>query len=117
ELSRRLGAAGSAVRATAAHPGWTATDLQRTAGAVRFLNPIFAMKPEGGAMPTIRAAVDPPAQSGTYWGPAGLFEMNGPPARARLSRSARDAAVAARLWTTSETLTGIHYGLPAGAAA
>lgn len=117
ELQRRLRAAGAAVLVTAAHPGWTATDLQRTAGAARFFNPYFAMKPADGALPTLRAATDPAASAGEYFGPSRLFEMNGPPARARLSRSARDAAVAARLWTTSETLTGIHYGLPAGAAA
>ena len=64
-----------------------------------------------------RAATDPAASAGEYFGPNRFFEMNGPPERARLSRNARDESVAARLWTTSETLTGIHYGLPAGAAA
>ena len=116
ELQRRLRAAGAAVLATAAHPGWTATDLQRTAGAARFFNPYFAMKPADGALPTLRAATDPAASAGEYFGPSRFFEMNGPPERARLSRNARDESVAARLWTTSETLTGIRYGLPAGAA-
>src|SRR5207249_1956062 len=32
ELQRRLAAAGSDVRATAAHPGWTATDITRASG-------------------------------------------------------------------------------------
>ncbi|MEM8933222.1 MAG: oxidoreductase, partial [Acidobacteriota bacterium] len=33
ELQRRLRDAGSTVQVTAAHPGWTATNLQRTSGA------------------------------------------------------------------------------------
>ncbi|HRI51630.1 MAG TPA: oxidoreductase, partial [Pseudomonadota bacterium] len=74
ELQRRLRAAGAAVLVTAAHPGWTATDLQRTAGAARFFNPYFAMKPADGALPTLRAATDPAASAGEYFGPSRLFE-------------------------------------------
>jgi NAD(P)-dependent dehydrogenase (short-subunit alcohol dehydrogenase family) len=115
ELQRRLAAAGSGVLSTAAHPGWTATDLQRTAGVVRLLNPLFAMKPEGGALPTLRAATDPAAPGGSYWGPSRFFEMNGPPKPARINARARDAAVAARLWDTSEALTGVVFPLAAPA--
>lgn len=107
ELSRRLAAAGSKVLVTAAHPGYTATDLQRTAGSIRLLNPIFAMKPADGALPTLRAAVDPSAPSGSYWGPSRFFEMNGPPALARVSRRAKDEAAAAKLFEVSEALTGV----------
>ena len=39
ELQRRLAARGSKVLVTAAHPGWTATDLQRTAPARALLQP------------------------------------------------------------------------------
>ncbi len=116
ELQRRLAASGSPVRATAAHPGWTATDLQRTTAWVRLLNPLFAMKPAGGAMPTLRAATDPAAQGGTYWGPKGLFEVSGPPVPARIPKPAQDEAVAARLWQISETLTGVAFPLAAPTA-
>jgi NAD(P)-dependent dehydrogenase (short-subunit alcohol dehydrogenase family) len=116
ELQRRLTTAGSDVRATAAHPGSTATDLQRTAGAARFLNPLFAMKPVDGALPTLRAATDSAAGGGSYWGPSRVFEMSGPPAAARVSDRAKDEAVAARLWEISQKLTGVSYPLcaPAG---
>ena len=116
ELQRRLAASGSPVRATAAHPGWTATDLQRTTAWVRLLNPLFAMKPAGGAMPTLRAATDPAALGGTYWGPKGLFEVSGPPVPARIPKPAQDEAVAARLWQISETLTGVAFPLAAPTA-
>ena len=115
ELARRLAAAGSDGRATSAHPGWTATDLQRNAGAARFFNPLIAMKPEGGALTTLRAATDPAAESGSYWGPSGWFELTGSPAPARISKAAKDEAAAARLWEISETLTGFSFSfsLPA----
>jgi NAD(P)-dependent dehydrogenase (short-subunit alcohol dehydrogenase family) len=116
ELSRRLAAAGSTVRATGAHPGWTATDLQRTAGAARFFNPFFAMKPADGALPTLRAATDPGAESGSYWGPAHFFELSGPPVPAKVPARARDEAVAAQLWEASEKLTGVSFALGAPAA-
>jgi NAD(P)-dependent dehydrogenase (short-subunit alcohol dehydrogenase family) len=113
ELQRRLRAAGAETLVTAAHPGWTATDLQRTAPLARFFGPLLAMKPPEGALPTLRAATDPEAAGGDYFGPGRLFEMNGPPAKARINKRARDAEVAARLWETSEALTGLRYGLPA----
>jgi NAD(P)-dependent dehydrogenase (short-subunit alcohol dehydrogenase family) len=109
ELRRRLVRAGSALRVTAAHPGWTATDLQRTSGVVRLLNPLFAMKPHDGALPTLRAATDPSAESGSYWGPSRFGEMNGPPDRARLSERAKDETVAKRLWDESEKLARVAF--------
>jgi NAD(P)-dependent dehydrogenase (short-subunit alcohol dehydrogenase family) len=113
ELRTRLEQAGADTRVTAAHPGWTATDLQRTSGVARVFNPIFAMTPPHGALPTLRAATDPSAEAGSYWGPAGLFEMTGPPVPARINTKAKDAAVAARLWSVSEELTGVRYDVGA----
>lgn len=112
ELGRRLSASGSRVLVTAAHPGWTATDLQRTAPMARLGNALFAMKPIGGALPTLRAAVDPGASSGSYYGPTGFYEMSGPPGLARINARARDQQVASALWTESEALTGVRYQMP-----
>ena len=109
ELQRRLTAAGSSIQVTAAHPGYTATDLQRTMGAARLLNPLFAMKPADGALPTLRAATDPAASGGTYWGPARFFELNGPPVSARISKRATDDKVASQLFDLSEKLTGVSF--------
>ncbi len=118
ELQRRLAAAGSSVRVTAAHPGWTATDLQRTSGMARFFNPLFAMKPADGALPTMRAATDPNAEPGSYWGPAHFFGMSGPPVPAKANRRAHDDAAAARLFDVCEKLSGTSFaGLGAGKAA
>lgn len=113
ELGRRLERAGSHVLVTGAHPGWTATDLQRTAGVARFLNPLFAMKPPRGALPTLRAAVDPTATQGSYFGPSGMSELRGPPVLARLPKLARSEADAQRLWSLSESSTGVIFAAQA----
>jgi NAD(P)-dependent dehydrogenase (short-subunit alcohol dehydrogenase family) len=106
ELSRRLAVAGSGVLVTAAHPGYTATDLQRNSG-FRSLNPFLAMKPADGALPTLRAAVDPSAAPGSYFGPSGLLEMRGSPGPARICRRGLNEADAARLFDVSERLTSV----------
>ncbi len=106
ELQKRLGEGGPVV--TAAHPGFTATELQRSSRYVSLFN-FIAMTPQAGAMPTIRAATDPEARPGSYWGPAGLTEMNGPPVEVGRSGAAQDDATAAGLWALSEKLTGVSY--------
>ena len=113
ELQRRLAAAGSTLRVTASHPGWTSTELTRTAGFFSFLGPLLGMNPRDGALTTLRAATDPAAEGGSYWGPSGLTGMSGSPGRVVPSRAARDVAVAARLFDESERLTGVSFGLPA----
>lgn len=113
ELARRLEAAGSKVRVTAAHPGYTATDLQRNSVITnKILNPLLAMKPADGALPTLRAAVDPLAENGSYWGPSNFFELNGPPATAKISKLAKDETAASRLFDVSEELTGVRFWGP-----
>jgi NAD(P)-dependent dehydrogenase (short-subunit alcohol dehydrogenase family) len=109
ELARRAGTQQSHVVVSAAHPGWTATELQRNSSFIQRLNPLFAMTPAEGALPTLRAAVDPRVGNGSYWGPSRLFEVFGPPRPARIPRRARDAAVAQRLWEVSERLTGLTF--------
>ena len=71
ELAKRLSDSENNVRVTAAHPGWTATDLQRHSSLFEFMNGLFAMKIEQGTLPTLRAALDENAQSGDYYGPDG----------------------------------------------
>ncbi|MFF0719362.1 oxidoreductase [Micromonospora sp. NPDC003816] len=111
ELDRRLSGAGAPVRVTAAHPGWTYTGegqgRDRFVDVVNTIGRYVAMKLDDGVLPTLRAATDPGAESGSYWGPAHRMENSGPPVRAGRSARARDVAVAARLWTESERLTGV----------
>jgi NAD(P)-dependent dehydrogenase (short-subunit alcohol dehydrogenase family) len=121
ELQRRLTAAGSPVIATAAHPGYSATHLQSHSesfrdGLMQIANRVFAQSAAMGALPTLYAATaDVPP--GSYAGPSRRFESQGPPRLVRTAAEARDEAVAARLWTRSEELTGVSFGLPAPASA
>jgi NAD(P)-dependent dehydrogenase (short-subunit alcohol dehydrogenase family) len=109
ELQRRLDAKKSKVLATAAHPGWTGTDLQRHSGFIRFFNFFFAQTPPMGALPTLRAATDPEAESGDYFGPKGFYEMRGYPVRVNTTPAARNEVDARRLWEVSEKMTGVSF--------
>ena len=50
ELQRKAQAAGVPLIAVAAHPGYTATELQRHTGIFSFLNHILAQSPPRGAL-------------------------------------------------------------------
>jgi NAD(P)-dependent dehydrogenase (short-subunit alcohol dehydrogenase family) len=122
ELQRRLTAAGSAVLATAAHPGYAATNLQfhsqrRLMDLVSVVgNRLLAQDENGGALPTLYAAVaDIPGDS--FAGPGGFMEQRGAPKLVGRSAAAKDSGVARRLWDVSEQLTGVSFPLGAGAAA
>jgi hypothetical protein len=94
---------------TAAHPGWTRTELQRHAGGLKFLNYFFSQGPEMGALPTLRAAIDPEAKSGDYFGPAGFMEMQGYPVKVNSNGRSHDKESAQQLWELSEKMTEVSY--------
>jgi len=94
---------------TASHPGWTETELQRHTGSARFLNKFFAQDVQTGTLPTLRAAVDPEAKSGDYYGPYRFFEMWGNPIKVKSNKRSHDSDAARRLWELSEQMTGVQY--------
>jgi len=109
ELQRRLADTKSNVKVTAAHPGWTATDLQRHSKLFVFMNGFFAMKIWQGALPTLRAAIDETAQSGDYFGPDGWQEWRGYPQKVESNKLSHEKNIAKKLWEISEKLTGIKF--------
>jgi NAD(P)-dependent dehydrogenase (short-subunit alcohol dehydrogenase family) len=116
ELQRRLSAAGSKVLATAAHPGYAATNLQFHSGHRAFDllssvgNRLLAQDENGGALPTLYAALeDIPGDS--YAGPGGFMEQRGAAKLVGRSAAAKDAGVASRLWDVSEELTATRFAL------
>ncbi len=115
ELQRRLIVAGSAVRATAAHPGYAATNLQShhasklMAGLMQVANKVVATSAAQGAQPTLSALLDD-LPGNTYIGPTGAL-MRGAPGPNGRSPAAQDAAAAARLWEVSEERTGVTWPL------
>ncbi len=117
ELNRRL--AGRNIIALAAHPGFAATEI--TAG-----NP--AMQPKNAIgrwinskieplIPTaadaarsiLHAALAEGVRGGDYYGPGGLLEIAGFPARAKLNPKTKDTENAKRLWSISQEMTGVSY--------
>ena len=123
ELDRRLRSAGSSIKSIAAHPGYASTNLQTAAPpaldrlVMTFTNLIVAQSADMGALPSLYAATYPDLAGGSYVGPDGIGEFRGDPHLVSPSRTARDEDVAARLWSVSEELTGVHFDLAAGAPA
>jgi NAD(P)-dependent dehydrogenase (short-subunit alcohol dehydrogenase family) len=123
ELDRRLRAAGSKVKSIAAHPGYSATNLQSAAPplldrmVMRVTNAIGAQSADMGALPVLYAATYPDLPGGVFVGPDAFAELRGYPHVTTPNRAARDEDVAARLWAVSEELTGVHFKLAASHSA
>lgn len=112
-LQRKLAAAGADTIVAAAHPGLTATDLQRHSSVAKFFNPWLAQKAEKGALPILYAATHPNVQRGDYFGPGGWLEMRGYPKKVSSTPLSHDDVLAEDLWNKSEELTNIHYSFAA----
>jgi NAD(P)-dependent dehydrogenase (short-subunit alcohol dehydrogenase family) len=115
ELNRLLANRGSTV-AVAAHPGAAKTELTRyTPSKFRWLQSVasrylFQSAPMG-ALPALRAATDPAVRGGQYYGPAGFMGQRGHPVVTQSNAASHDEAVARKLWTVSQELTGVVYPL------
>ena len=114
ELQRRLATAGSSLRALAAHPGWSHTNLQGQSGrkvgdaVVMAADHVVSTDAEFGARQMLYAASqDLPGN--TYVGPRfALRGRSGPTWRTLL---AKRASTAAALWEISERLTDTKFPL------
>jgi NAD(P)-dependent dehydrogenase (short-subunit alcohol dehydrogenase family) len=118
ELQRRLAAQPSDRHtiAAAAHPGGANTELARYLPGVlkpvqAVLGPVLFQSAAMGALPTLRAATDPGVQGGQYFGPAGFLEQRGHPKLVASSAQSHDEELQRRLWTVSEQLTGVSFGI------
>ena len=113
EMQSRLERSGiHNVLSLGAHPGGTNTELGRYNGMLKVLNALispFTQAPEGGAMPSIRAVVDPAVRGGEYFGPGAFHTMTGPPTKQRSAKRSHDHEVAARLWQVCEQLTNVRF--------
>ena len=126
ELDRRLRAADAPLSALACHPGIVDTDLfaHQSRATRLLLSPTMRMinfwavqSVRMGALPALRAATDPSAQGGEYYGPRGRglrhSFLTGYPAVVESNARSHDEADQARLWQASEELTGVTYAVPA----
>jgi NAD(P)-dependent dehydrogenase (short-subunit alcohol dehydrogenase family) len=115
-LQRRFESAGTTAQSLIAHPGLSDTELQavsveETGGgsSQRFFHWMAGatgMSAGHGARSQLRAATDPNARGGEFYGP--LFVNNGPPVRKPvLRRFGMDDAIDT-LWDVSERETGVR---------
>jgi NAD(P)-dependent dehydrogenase (short-subunit alcohol dehydrogenase family) len=114
ELQRRLAAVGSPLRALAAHPGYSRTNLQGQSGRklgdalISFLTRLIATDADFGARQTLYAASqDLPGD--TFIGPR--FVIVGRTQPVGRSLLAKRAATASALWELSEQLTDTKFPL------
>jgi NAD(P)-dependent dehydrogenase (short-subunit alcohol dehydrogenase family) len=114
-LQRALAAVDGRAASLIAHPGLSNTELQavsvrETGGGAsqRFFLMLArrsGMSPAQGALSQLRAATDPRAKGGEFYGP--LFVNNGPPVRKPILRRLGMSRAIARLWEVSERETGV----------
>ena len=111
--------AGVSAGSLIAHPGLSNTDLQavsvrETGGGAsqRFFHVLAVgtgMSPSQGALSQLRAATDPHAKGGEFYGP--LFVNNGPPVRKPILRRLGMSGAIAKLWEVSARETGVPLKL------
>lgn len=115
-LDQRLRAAGKPAASLVAHPGLSNTELQavsveETNGGLsqRFflmLARTVGMSPGEGALSQLRAATDPGAKGGEFYGP--LYVNSGPPVRKPILRRLGMSRAIEKLWLVSERETGLE---------
>ncbi len=118
-LQRELAKAGAGTTSLIAHPGLSNTDLQavsveESGGGLsqRFFHTLArrtGMSADDGALPQLRAATDPSAKGGEFYGP--LFVNNGPPVRKPIFRRLGMSSAVSNLWEVSERETGVRLDL------
>ena len=117
-LQRIFERAGARAQSLIAHPGLSHSDLQLKTvaeGGGGWMGPLWAwlakytgMDVEHGAMPQIRAASDPRAKGGEFYGPR--FGNFGPAVRLPVLRPGAEQAIAT-LWQVSERETGVRLAI------
>jgi NAD(P)-dependent dehydrogenase (short-subunit alcohol dehydrogenase family) len=115
ELQRRYDAAHIDALAVAAHPGMSNTRLGRHLEKkwyFKILIPLMSWMMQSalmGALPTIRAAVDPYVKGSEYYGPSGFREMRGHPVIVQSNAASHNVDDAQELWDVSEQLTNVQF--------
>ncbi len=119
ELDRRIRAAGSSRESLLAHPGFAVDGLSERRPGIndvsslrRARDTLFSPVAQGkqqGAWPTVRAALDPEARSGQFYGPNRT--LSGEPIVMAPVVSSASAEFGARFWALAEESTGVGFPL------
>lgn len=114
ELQRKLNSSKNTM-VVAAHPGVSMTNLANHLKNTfmfkifKAISGLITHSPAKGALPQIRAAVDPNVKPAEYYGPDGFNEMKGDPVVVQSTKASHDEEDARKLWEVSEKLTGLQY--------
>jgi NAD(P)-dependent dehydrogenase (short-subunit alcohol dehydrogenase family) len=120
-LQRRLATGHADTISLAAHPGQSRTEFTRDLNPLarflyspraRWLTGLIMQDKSIGVLSPARAATDPAAIGGEYYGPAGPFQLTGYPTAVHSNAQSTDPGAQDALWQASERLTGITYPLP-----
>jgi NAD(P)-dependent dehydrogenase (short-subunit alcohol dehydrogenase family) len=115
ELHRRSRAAGSGVRAVAAHPGAVATNLlgrqldragRRRLSAVSTVATSVVLRSAAAGARSSLLALDSSTPSGAFVAPSGLGQLRGAPHIAPVYPSCSSPATAGRIWDLTEEALG-----------
>lgn len=119
ELARRLAGSGSSVSSLVAHPGLANTNLQAASaenGGAGFQGRLWhilarfaGMSAADGALPGLRAATDPDARNGEFFGPR--WNLRGAPVKLKVSEKSVDREQTERMWHISEVATDTMFGV------
>ncbi len=115
ELQRRFENNPGDAIAAAAHPGISATGLadhffnNSMTWLIRPMMRIMFQSSAMGALPSLRAAVDPSVIGGQYYGPDGRKEQSGNPVVVDSNAASKNLEVARKLWEISQELTGVSF--------
>ena len=120
ELDRRIRAADESRLSLLAHPGYSVnaiaskrpgiTDRDATWQRIgETVSGIVAQGKDRGAWPSVRAATDPEAQSGEYYGPQ--RQLSGPPVITSAVTSSAEPEFGRMLWQLAEQKTGVRFSV------
>lgn len=115
ELQRRFEKENLNSIAVAAHPGVSNTNLNRYISRkflYKIVSPLAGSIMQAanmGALPQIRASVDPNVKGSEYYGPDGFNEMKGYPVLVKSNKASHNREDAVKLWEVSEKLTGVNF--------
>lgn len=118
ELARRLAAAADSRESLLAHPGWATNGYAEKRPGITDRDPLggrifesatgwIGQGKDRGAWPVVRAAADPDAVNGMYFGPS--RQLAGVPVPTRPVASSADPAFGAALWADAEAKSGIRF--------
>ena len=120
ELDRRLRAAGDPRASLLAHPGYAVNELaEKRPGVISnsrgwqrlggLLTAPVGQGKDRGAWPVVRAAIDPDAASGTFFGPSRGLGLRGAPEPVTPVASSASPAFGAQLWQLAEEWSGVRF--------